>query len=118
MGIGPRDFDPFRAQIKDCACDHCWKVAGALSDVTDYSGRKHRAACEDLLTALRNGSHVHMTYAARGEVAKAETEHRVEAAIAAGKSQQYINTLRRGYATVKMSDFYATGMGLGMTPRL
>lgn len=117
MSIGPKDFDPFRSEIRHCACDMCQEVAFALSDVLDMGGRKHLKACEDLLTALREGRHTHMSYAERSEIARADKERRIDQAIADGKSATYVETLRRGYASASMKDFYAAGMGIGMTPR-
>lgn len=116
MSIGPKDFDPFRSEIRGCACDHCQAVAFAHSDVLDMGGRKHLKACEDLLTALREGRHAHMSYAERSAIAREQNKRRIAQAIADGRSEAYIESLRRGYVSVKMSDFYATGMGIGMTP--
>lgn len=115
--IGPADFDPYRADIRDCACDVCNEVAYALSNVLDFTGARHRAAARNLLDVLRAGQHRHVSYAERAAIARAEKAVRLAAAIANGASASHIAAIERGYATVKMSDFYATGMGLGMTPR-
>lgn len=97
----PADFDPYREQIRDCACDLCCEVAYALSSSSDFDGRRHRAACAVLLDALRAGEHVHKTYAQLAAEARA--------LVAADGGAPTV-------ATVSARDFYASGLGIGMTP--
>lgn len=114
----PTDFAPYRAEITDCHCETCREVAYALSDVLDWGGQRHKARCADLLTALRAGTHLRMTLAERAAEARKEKSERLAQAEADGASAATVAAIERGYASVSMRDFYATGMGLGMTPRV
>lgn len=114
---GPADFDLYRAEFTDCCCPLCREVAYALSDVLDHAGRRHLAACGVLLTALRAGTHTRVERADWHEQCRREHDARVAAAKAAGITGRRLADIERGYSTVKMSDFYATGMGLGVGPR-
>lgn len=113
----PADFAPYRNQLKGCACATCRELSYALSNVLDFDGRKHRAAAADLLVELRAGTHVHMSYTERAAEVRAETAIRLAGAKATGRSAEHIAAIERGYVTVEMSDFYVTGMGLGIGPR-
>jgi len=115
--IGPKDFDPYRDQIRDCHCAECRQVAYAASDVLDFDGSRHMAAARALLASLRAGTHRHMTLAERAEEARAEKAERVADAVARGASADEIAAIERGYTAVRMRDFFATGMGLGIGPR-
>lgn len=110
--IGPRDFDPYRTEISGCFCPMCRELM-----YSDATGRRALAAGGVLLAALKAGEHVRMEVAEYHAEAKADRDRRIAEAEAAGASAEHLATLRRGYATVKMSDFYATGMGLGIGPR-
>lgn len=114
--IGPVDFDPYRAEFTDCCCPTCREVDYALSDVLDFTGRRHLAACEALLAALRAGTHDRVERADWHEQCRREHDDRVAAAKAAGITGRRLADIERGYSAVRMSDFYTTGMGLGMTP--
>lgn len=111
------DWEPFVDEISDCQCDTCNEVAYARSDVLDFDGRRYREAAAALLAALRAGEHRRMSIAERAELARAAKAERLAAAIAEGASADRIAAIERGYTTVRMSDFYATGMGLGIGPR-
>lgn len=112
----PADFDPYRDQIRGCACDLCNEVAYALSSVTDFDGRRHQAACAVLLAALRVDQHVHKSLAQRAKEARVEKDERLAAAAAGGASAEQLAAIDRGYTKVSARDFYATGLGIGMTP--
>lgn len=115
--IGPKDFDPYRAEIRDCYCPECRAVSYAASDVLDFDGSRHMAAAQALLASLRAGTHRHVTLAERVAEAKAEKAERLEKAIANGADPEVIAAIERGYTKVSMRDYFATGMGLGIGPR-
>lgn len=105
---GPQDYKPHLDQITDCHCDLCNEVVYALSSpaVDGGSGnRPHRIACRILLDALTLGTHVRRENSYWVEICKA----RHAESVAGGGPE-------RGYYKVSMRDFYATGMGIGMTP--
>ena len=114
--IGPKDFDAYRAQITDCYCPLCRECAYAVSDVLDMRGRRSRAAARVLLAALQAGAHRRVEQDVYHAQARVDHDRRIAEAEAAGVTGRALEDIRRGYSTVKMSDFYATGMGLGMTP--
>lgn len=114
----PADFDLYRAQITGCHCDVCNEVAFAMSDVLDFGRRRHLAAACALLAALKAGTHRRKTfgeYADELAVAKAE---RLAQARAEGASAATLEAIERGYVAVRMRDFYASGMGLGVGGRV
>lgn len=115
--LGPRDFDPFRDQITDCHCAHCQEVSYALDDVSDFGGHRHMSACRALLDALRAGEHTHVAFQERVREAREAKAERLERAKAEGASKGELAAIERGYTKVRMSDFYVTGMGLGVGPR-
>lgn len=116
--FGPANFKPFSAEISLCECATCRELAYAMSNVLQGpNSRQHKAAARVLLTELLNGRHVRMTLAERAAEARLEKAAKIAAAVEAGASPATLQIMERGYATVKMSDFYATGMGLGVTIR-
>lgn len=115
--LGPADFAPYRDQISLCECHLCRELAYEMSSVTDFDGSRHRAAAERLFLALTLGEHSRMTLRERAIQARGEKAERLALAHATGASPETIAAIERGYTTVKMSDFYAAGMGLGIGPR-
>lgn len=109
----PADFDAYRADIRGCTCGCCLPMSYA----TNYAGRDRDqvASGRVLLAALMAGVHTHRTQDEHIAAAKVDHAVRVAAAVERGASADELATIDRGYTTVKMSDFYATGMGLGMT---
>lgn len=101
--LTPTDFDPYRAEIAGCWCRPC---ATTGSD----GGRALHAA-------LVAGTHRRMTQAERAAEARAAKAVRLAEAQARGATPAELAAIERGYVAVKMSDFYATGMGLGIGPR-
>lgn len=112
----PADFAPYRDQLRGCCCPLCNEVAYALSSVLDCDGRRHHAACSALLVALRADEHVHKSLEQRAKEARAAKDERLAAALATGASAEQLVAIERGYTKVSARDFYATGMGIGMTP--
>lgn len=118
--MAKEDFDPYRAEITDCFCELCREVSYALSSVIDSGtpGRpRHREAVAALLAALRAGEHQRVGMKEYAQAAREAKAIRLAEARENGASAEMISVIERGYATVKMSDFYATGMGLGVGPR-
>lgn len=101
-------FRPFLDQILDCHCDLCNERGYAASSPAvdgGTDGRPYRIANRILLDALIDGTHVRREYAEWIEICKA----RHAESVANGGPE-------RGYYKASMRDFYASGMGLGMTP--
>lgn len=116
-GIGPGDFAPFRDEIHDCHCAICRECQYALADVLDFRGERHLDACRALLAALTAGEHQRVEFADWVAASKTAAAERLETARRNGASTGELAIIERGYVTVKMSDFYATGMGLGVGSR-
>jgi DNA polymerase-3 subunit beta len=114
-GIGPADFDAYRADIRGCSCTLCVELAYARP--LDFDGREKREAARVLLAALRAGTHDHVTFAEHVGDAKAAKAVTLVEAHAAGATPERIATIERGYVKASMSDFYGSGLGIGMTPR-
>lgn len=108
------DFAPYRDEIRDCTCLLCGEVACALSDVRDFGGRRHLAACVALLGALMAGEHVRRSYAEMAAEAREAKAVRLAEAEAAGASPATLAAIERGYA--KYAGFMVDGIGAGMTP--
>lgn len=109
----PDDFKPYRDQISGgCECALCHELSANGHHFSD----KHvqRQAARVLLAHLVAGTHERVTIAEVAAFARTAKAARLDAARAAGASAETLATIERGYATVKMSDFYATGMGLGI----
>ena len=60
----PEDFDPYRDEIRDCACDLCDAHAFAMSRTQNFRDLGYRHAWEEprktaaaILEALRSGTH-------------------------------------------------------------
>ena len=118
--IGPRDFDPYRADIRDCYCKLCVQ--------TSYYGRSTSQQITDaraLLDALRAGEHVRVELAEYVAAAKAAHAVAVAEACAAGKSELYMLGMHRGYHGGNNAKHYyrepygedmMVGLGIGMTP--
>jgi hypothetical protein len=120
--VGPKDFDPYRAELHDCQDTLCRAVAHAasrrqLTGESTESVREHQAAARALLAGLQAGTHQHMSIAERAAEARKEKEERLTRMRAEGASAEAIAAVERGYTAVNMRDFYATGMGLGVGPR-
>jgi hypothetical protein len=110
--IGPSDFDPYREQIQDCHCDPCNQVAYAASRAGQFDLRK---AAQALLDRLQAGDHTRVERDTWLKQVAADRAYRIAEACRNGASDEQMANLHRGYSTAKMSDFYATGMGLGMS---
>jgi len=105
---GRTEFAPFLGQILDCHCDLCNERGYAASSPAadgGTDGRPYRIANRILLDALTLGTHARREYSSWIEICKA----RHAESVANGGPE-------RGYYKASMRDFYATGMGLGMTP--
>lgn len=105
---GRAEFEPFLDQILDCHCDLCNErgyaaSSGAADGGTD--GRPYRIANRILLDVLIDGTHVRREHAEWIEICKAR---HTESVADGGPGC--------GYHKASMRDFYASGMGLGMTP--
>lgn len=122
MSLNPKDFRPYLAEIRDCACDLC-HVMGYVN--TPYPQRVANAAA--LFAALQAGTHRRMSYAERAAVAQVEHDARVAAECAAGASDFRMYSITRpAYNGREMERFYGLtggfslefviGTGLGMTP--
>jgi hypothetical protein len=122
--LGPEDFDPWRAEITDCACDVCTEIAYAMSDVLDFYGERRDACTEMLLASLLEGWHRRMTHAERCARAKVQHEERMAAARARGASDLELFGMEYGHtwagqkilarARGDYGDF-VHGIGLGIT---
>ncbi|MEU4568635.1 hypothetical protein [Micromonospora sp. NPDC023956] len=110
--IGPADFAPFRAEFVDCHCPTCNEVAYALSDVLDFRGRRHLAACEALLAELRAGTHGRVTVDEYVTALRAEKAAKLAALREAGAPASEIAAVERGYVRVDMA-FMREGIGAG-----
>ena len=118
--IGPEDFRPYRAEIQDCHCAaFCLPMVYVMSKNsgtyarTGEGQREHERHARGLLAALVAGTHQRVGF--REFVAEAKAEKVRRLAEAGTEAERAV--IERGYASVKMSDFYATGMGLGIGPR-
>lgn len=107
------DFAPYREQLASCYCQPCREVQYAASKAGQLGLRD---AMNSLLATLAAGTHTKVDQDTYHQQCKEEREQRIAQACQDGRSEEHLANLHRGYATVKMSDFYATGMGLGMTP--
>jgi hypothetical protein len=115
--IGPKDFAPYLAEIRDCCCILCLESAYAQSDVLDIGGRRHLAAAEAILAALRDGTHTRRERSAYHAEQRKAKEARLDAARDRGATPSELAAIDRGYTKVSMADFYGTGLGIGMTPK-
>lgn len=118
--IGPEDFAPYRAEIQDCHCrEFCLPMVYVMSKNsgtyarTGEGQREHERHARGLLAALVAGTHQRVDF--REFVAEAKAEKARRLAEAGTEAERAV--IERGYASVKMSDFYVTGMGLGIGPR-
>lgn len=116
--LGPVLFAPYHDQIELCECGICHAIACELSSHYHrfYGHDQHREVCAALLAQLRAGTHEHMTLAERAQIARAGKAQRLAQAQANGASAETLAAIERGYVAVRMSDFYTTGMGLGIGP--
>lgn len=123
--IGPKDFDPYRQQFRGCECPLCREMSYALSDVLDFDGRRHYAAAEVLLSALRDGTHSRVELAERVAELKAERAGRIAEACASGAGELRLYGLYRGMSGGSVtrhfyhepySEGFMIGTGIGMTP--
>jgi hypothetical protein len=122
--IGPEDFAPYRAEIQDCHCAaFCLPMVHVMSKNsgtyvrTGEGRREHERHARGLLAALVAGTHQRVGFREFVAEAKAEKVRRLAKAKAAGASPETLATIERGYATIRIGDFHATGMGLGIGPR-
>ena len=121
MSLNPKDFRPYLAELRGCACDLCHPMAYAN---TPYPQRVANAAA--LFAALQAGTHTHMDYTARAAIAQAEHNARVAAECVAGASDFRMYCLTRPvsrgrelehfYGLGSTSLEFVIGTGLGMTP--
>lgn len=111
----PRDYDPYRAEIRDCQCDICYPMCYVRRTAEDHA--RHERLAIELLTALKAGTHTHMTMAQRSAIARAEHDARVAEACASGVTERRMATLIRGYATDRDSDRFPYGPSAGMSPQ-
>ena len=121
--IGPKDFDPFRAQIRDCHCPLCRQTCYA-----NRSDTQRRQDALNLLTALETGTHVFLSISDCAAQARAEHNARVAKACADGASDYEMwHMTRPAYNGREFERFYRltsgqttlafrTGLGVGMTP--
>lgn len=118
--IGPKDFDPYRAQFRDCNCLLCRNVAYANSGHGNI-----REACQKLLDALKAGTHERVELADHIEQLKVERAARIAEACASGASELHMFGLHRGYHggnnerlyfREPHDAFFMVGTGIGMTP--
>lgn len=119
--IGPADFAPYRAEIQDCHCrEFCLPMVHVMSKNSGtyaHSGegqREHERHARGLLAALAAGTHQRVDFRAFVAEAKAEKARR----LAEARTEAERAVIERGYVSFKMSDFYATGMGLGIGGRV
>lgn len=119
--IGPRDFDPYRDEIRDCHCaEFCLPLAYVTSKNsgtyahTGEGQRENEERARALLAALVAGAHQRVEF--REFVAQAKAEKARRLAEAGTEAERAV--IERGYVSFKMSDFYATGMGLGIGGRV
>lgn len=119
--LGPELFFPYYDQINMCECMICSRcsIEGNSHEYRVYGRQdRHRECATALLAQLHAGTHVHMTIGQRAALARAEKEQRLIRAREAGASDATLAAIERGYVTVKMSDFYTTGCGIGIGPRI
>jgi hypothetical protein len=98
---GRDEFVPHLAEILDCHCDLCNERSYAISSGAADGGPdgiRVRIAHRVLLDALREGGHTRREWDEWLRICKARSSG------------------GRGYVKVSMRDFYATGLGIGMTP--
>jgi len=96
---------PYLDAIRDCHCDLCTEIAYAVSVGHAGSEDRVRIGYRVLLDALRSGTHTRRELPEWTEICK----QRHADSVRNGGSE-------RGYGKADMRSFYATGMGLGMTP--
>lgn len=118
--IGPEDFAPYRVEIQDCHCrEFCLPMVDVMSKNsgtyahTGEGQREHERHARGLLAALAAGTHQRVGF--REFVAQAKADKARRLAEATAEAERAI--IERGRVSVKMSDHYATGMGLGTRPR-
>lgn len=119
--IGPEDFAPYLAEIQDCHCrEFCLPMVHVMSKNsgtyahTGEGQREHERHARGLLAALTAGTHQRVGFREFVAQAKADKARR----LAEAGTEEERAVIERGYVSFKMSDFYGSGMGLGIGGRV
>lgn len=114
----PSDFDPFREQIRGCACPVCEECAAKSHHWVAESEKMHAARV--LLAHLVAGIHVHVTYAERIADAKRLHADKLDAMRVAGATDDEIDRVDNAHVYTRMAaiqdvkDSMIRGSGLGV----
>lgn len=110
--VGAAEFAPYLAQVTGCACDFCVDVQQVRPG--DVDGQETMRAARTLLAALRLDVHLHISHEERHASSGRDLAIRLALARVGDVDAATRTRIDGGDLTVSLSDFYITGMGLGI----